>query len=52
MIVYIEKKAFLDYKNILLGLLCGHIFARTLDGEVLFVVEISFLSKDGCVNGC
>ena len=39
-----RKQAFLDYKNIPLGILCGHIFARTLGGEVLFGVENSFFS--------
>ena len=39
-----RKQVFLDYKNIPLGILCGHIFARTLGGELLFGVENSFLS--------
>ena len=40
----LRKQTFLDYKNIPLGILFGHIFARTLGGEVLFGVENSFLS--------
>lgn len=39
-----REQAFLDYKNIPLGILCGYIFARTLGGAVLFWVENSFLS--------